>query len=173
LIQKMPKSVSRAIPTKNQAREDIDWSNTSAWLSSPGGQGIIINPDKEKKDYDQIKESLSKTLGEVVSQDDGPVLKAALPRGKVYWGPHVDSGPDIVLALSDGWRVSESMAKPIMEKSDEGWHHRDGIFIGNGSFSKNGDLSSKALIWDITPTIMDLLDIPVPHYMDGHSLVDY
>ena len=130
LIQKMPKSVSRAIPTKNQAREDIDWSSTSAWLSSPGGQGIIINPDKEKKDYDQIKESLSKTLGEVVWKDDGPVLKAALPRGKVYWGPHVDSGPDIVLALSDGWRVSESMAKPIMEKSDEGWHHREAYSLG-------------------------------------------
>lgn len=172
IARRFPKTISRAVPTKNQAREDINWKYTKAWLSSPGGQGIIINPQfSSTVDCKEFREKLITDLQNIRWRDGTEVLRAVLPRTEVYWGPYGVLAPDLALVLNDGWRVSESMGGTSMEASHEGWHQRDGIFIGMGSFQRSKDLEKRAHIWDIAPTILDLLDIRVEKDMDGKSLV--
>lgn len=178
----VPRSAIAAVPTKYAASEDIETTSSDAWLSSPGGQGIIMNQRKlaETHTEERVKNELCEKLSKLRRPNgQEKVIQGAVPREKVYWGPHVQEAPDIMLVLSEGSRLSEVMNYRNWVKSDNsGWHYRDGILINSGrKFSQVENVQRKtplerASIMDVAPTIMQLFGIENPAIMDGKALVN-
>ncbi|MCD6351070.1 MAG: alkaline phosphatase family protein [Armatimonadetes bacterium] len=169
----------------------VDWSRTRAF-SWPGG-GIIINTPGRSPNptvAPEDREALAREIRDRLEEVDNPItgrrdLKAYL-REELYEGPCIEEAPDVFVAPSDfAVAVMNSSPPPRLDKAFwteeelrqaglgyiiacEGEHRRQGIVVLSPAPQA---LPPQARIMDIAPTVLALLGLPVPDYMDGRSLI--
>ena len=115
-----------------------------------------------------------------------PVINRVYRRNEIFHGPFAHEGADLVL---DWWSEDslfstqpsfpEDTDKPALiirehrpsETSEWGGTHRlHGIVIARGPAFKSGAEIANARLIDIAPTLLHLLEVPVPEDMDGKVL---
>lgn len=168
---------------------EVDWSQTRAFAI--GLAGIFINQRGREAqgivdvgpDYEQLVEELAAKLTGLKDPDgreDGQVaVYEAIPRQKAYSGPYVDTAPDLIVGYNVGYRVSWDAAvgkcgRHVFTDNTKAWSgdhcvHPDlvpGVVFSN--LKLKGD---QANIIDIAPTVLELLGVAKPSYMDGRSLL--
>lgn len=136
-------------------------------------------PAAEREDIClELRQALSQTEG----LDGGPLFDRIYENGELYRGPHVRLGPDLV-GVPDGYSVLMTRGMPpqchwLVSRADgqtlglphfvrSGSHRLDGIVGAVGPGVKSGHLPHAASIVDVTPTVMALLGLSTPDYMDG------
>lgn len=165
--------------SKLQHLSEIKWSETKAYfldgldgainvnLKSREPEGIVTN-----EDYKKVKEQ---TIGEIMKLNDKNknVLIEACD-GKELYGNILSNTPDICLLRNNGYRLmgGYNYSGKICEKELErnGEHSKQGIFLAYGSGVKSGKAAEDAKVYDITPTILYILGLPMPKIMDGRVL---
>ena len=174
----------------------IDWSRTKAYcsevLASPPSiwinlKGVkpqgTVNPEQ----YDTLVDFIIEKLAELKDPRTGkPVINRVYRRNEIFHGPFAHEGADLVL---DWWSEDslfstqpsfpEDTNKPALiirehrpsETSEWGGTHRlHGILIAGGPAFKSGAEIANARLIDIAPTLLHLLNVPVPEDMDGKVL---
>ena len=176
----------------------IDWSRTKAYcsevLASPPSIWINLKGIKpqgivDPAEYDALVEFIIEKLAELKDpRTDKPVINRVYRRNEIFHGPFAHEGADLVL---DWWSEDslfsaqpsfpEDTNKPALiirehrpsEKSEWGGTHRlYGIVIAGGPALRSGAEIANARLIDIAPTLLHLLDVPVPEDMDGKVLAD-
>lgn len=161
--------------------ESIDWSRTKAYGTR---WGININLKYREPfgvvepghDYDTLVETIIKDIDELKDpKTNKPLFKQVVRKEEIYHGPYIDEAHDIlfnsnklVFRKDDG---HHDFLREI-EATDlgNGEHIREGILILKGPLiHAEGKLDSPQLE-DLAPTILYLLDLPIPDYMDGKVL---
>jgi len=171
----------------------IDWSRTKAYcsevLASPPSIWINLKGIKpqgivDPAEYDALVEFIIEKLAELKDLRTGkPVINRVYRRNEIFHGPFAHEGADLVL---DWWSEDslfstqpsfpEDTNKPALiirehrpsETSEWGGTHRlHGIVIADGPAFKSGAEIANARLIDIAPTLLHLLDVPVPEDMDG------
>ncbi|RLG39604.1 MAG: hypothetical protein DRO05_08380, partial [Thermoproteota archaeon] len=114
----------------------------------------------EPNDYEPLRELIVEEMAKVASKF-GISIKS-FRKEEIYWGPHVDWLPDLVLLVEEGggavehdffgkWIVkNESLSRRYL-----GSHRRHGLFVGFGPAFKSAK-NLKLSILDITPMIAGL-----------------
>ena len=106
-------------------------------------------------------------------------VRRVYKREEVYKGFDPNLVPDIIVANNNGYRVSwqtslGGIPKDLLEDNKKNWSAdhcsldpeiTKGIFLSNLKFDVD-----EANIMDIFPTILQLLNIPVPEDVDGKVL---
>lgn len=174
-----PGSRRRLKETLNRAgmmpeADAVDYKRSRVILSNFGLQlwinehGRFVRGTVEPEE----REPLIKELREYLLNDRDPVtgepIIQALHRGEeVFEGPFVDHCPHLVVEYNNMF----SCTGPHGERNarTEGGHTRDGIFLAQGPVIRTGEIQGAGLI-DLAPTILHLLDMPVPPDMDGAVL---
>lgn len=161
----------------------IDFENSLAY--SEGG-GIYISKKLKEEELDRIRNMIISKLNDL--KDDGSnIIDKVFKREEVLWGPHSKRAPELFLIPSEGYilrywsdgangdNVAEiNYSKGIKAESTEtGGHRPEGIFIAYGPNLVSG-LQLKDLVrtWDIAPTLLHVLGLPIPSYMDGKVLLN-
>ena len=175
----------------------IDWSQTRAyseelpylqtiWINVKGREpGGVVEPGAE---YDAVCRDLREALGQWTDPDTGkPVVKKAWHRDELYDGPYVERSPDFLLEMHevDGYCYqgkSSRQARPTTAieqlkidapgnlkfyAAKAGSHRHFGVVLGRGPGIEAGGTIEGARLWDIAPTLLRLLDQPIPKDMDG------
>jgi predicted AlkP superfamily phosphohydrolase/phosphomutase len=104
-------------------------------------------------------------------------------REDLYRGRCVHKAPDIIALLSDDYVTSrtddmegESFLGVLSEseklRRGNAEHRQNGIYIARGYPVKKDFIQNAANVVDIAPTILYLMNLPVPDDMDGKVLVD-
>jgi predicted AlkP superfamily phosphohydrolase/phosphomutase len=163
--------------------EDVDWSRTIAYAMGHVGQ-IYINLKGrephglvEPDDYLAARQKVTDALLTLKDPDNGQSLvDRIIPREEAASGPYRDQGADLHLIL-DGYKTiafplfaTEGRVLTPQIRGDSGCHRLHGIFIGAGSAFEEAASISKARIIDLAPTILHILNVPVPQDMDGRVL---
>ncbi|MFQ5427448.1 MAG: alkaline phosphatase family protein [Thermodesulfobacteriota bacterium] len=161
----------------------IDWSKTAAYAASNTEQGIYINLKGrnpggivEPEEYDARRDEVIKVLKGIVHPETGEkMVSHVFKREEVYEGSCVDSAPDIIFFLKNGEYLSdvqpsESVFEPRSWRTGSGTHRTEGILLAYGRDIRSGESIEGAGIADILPTILYLLDIPIPDDLDGKVL---
>jgi predicted AlkP superfamily phosphohydrolase/phosphomutase len=178
----------------------IDWSHTQAyfeenpyyptlWINLRGRQPKgIVEPGRE---YEELRDRLISELAAWRHPETGdPIVQKAFRREEVYSGPCVEQAPDIVVKW--GFHQGYSYAFKLSSKSPDlhwirqvnphqpenlqfysgksGTHRDDGIFLAIGPHVRAAHTVHGARIIDLAPTILHLLDVPIPGDMDGRVL---
>lgn len=168
---------------------NIDWRRTRAyaygarddlWINLQGRepQGIV-SPAEYHALRDEIIAKLYASRDVV---DHEPVVEEALPREAVYHGPYLHKAPDILIR----WRTTRVIRgiylpqpgqpppppPPLTPSFNNGGHRLHGIFIMAGPGVRRGQTFEGAVLWDLAPTILHYLGLPVPDDMDGRVLAD-
>jgi predicted AlkP superfamily phosphohydrolase/phosphomutase len=172
--------------------EGIDWSGTKAYtwsdygnvqLNVRGRQGLgIVEPSTE---YEAVCNELRAALLELRHpEDDRPVVEKVHRAGDLYVGPHVEKAPDLLVETRDyeyeiithltpgGPIPTEIDAEVFPPALRSGTHRAEGMLIAAGPGIRPGVRIEAASLVDMTPTILHMLDVPVPSYMDGHVVAD-
>ena len=180
----------------------IDWSGTEAffeenpyypalWINLKGRQpGGTVEPGEH---YERVRDRLIAQLESWTNPDTGErIVEKAYRREDVYSGAALADAPDIVVkwALHEGYNYafqlsSKSLDRSWFRKADpnqaetlafftgkSGHHRDDGIFLAQGPTIRGGQMVRGARIMDLAPTILHLLDVPIPADMDGRVLGD-
>ncbi len=165
---------------------DVDWSRTRAY--SVGLAGLYINQQGREsqgivaagREADELVGEIAGKLTGLVDASLGSVaIHEAVPRGKVYSGPYVDGAPDVIVGYGIGYRVSWDSAvgktgPAVFSDNVKPWsgdHCIHPSLVPGVLFSSEQLDAEQAGIIDMAPTVLELLGVPRPAYMDGASLI--
>lgn len=170
--------------------QHIDWSRTKAYswsdygnlqLNLRGRQACgLVEPEAE---YEAAREEIAQALLELRHpRDGGPVVGQVHRPEEVYAGPHLAEAPDLVVETLDyTYEIITHLTPggPVRREPDHGifppalrsgTHRQEGILIAAGPMVRAGARAGAAGIVDVAPTVLHLLGLPVPTYMDGRVL---
>ena len=159
----------------------INWDDTIAYASDLSGikaypyGGIKINRAAlGDRDYEQVRDAIIALLQSACVLPDGTSLLHFIARREdVYSGPHIEKYPDIVLEFKYGYGVGWAINVPLITQAASynlvpGSHRGEtGTFLMRTTRPVDCD---QVDLLDITPTLLDLLDIPAARAYDGRSV---
>lgn len=186
LRHRLPGAVQDRLPraaTRQDVTSQLDWTRTLAYCPDPACRGIYINlvgrdplgivrPGDE---YESLRRAIRQALLEVVVPGgDVRIFPRVWLREEVYQGTFVERAPDIVFDLDDRYNVVARLDEgPVfdVERGHTGDHNDRGMFAAWGSGVGRGGRIQGARIWDVAPTVLDLLGVRPAEDVDGRSLM--
>jgi predicted AlkP superfamily phosphohydrolase/phosphomutase len=162
----------------------IDWSSSQAFalpcsvairlqINVRGREPLgVVEPGAE---YERLRDRIAERLLEIRDPDTGnKVVQQVFKREEIYSGPALDMMPDLV-ALPDGrYIVATHFKKGLLysplPEDYSGSHRMEGMLMMAGPAIPPGRRIEGAEIADLFPTILHLLDVPVPSDLDGRAL---
>jgi predicted AlkP superfamily phosphohydrolase/phosphomutase len=167
--------------------EGVDWSKTRAYALGLGqiyfnlrgreAQGIVSSG----AEYKALQEEIGSKLVELTDPDDGAkVMRAVYRRDDIYKGEFLQNAPDLQAGFNDGYRVGWQdtlgvIRRAVVENNNKKWsgdHCATATEISGGVFFSNRKINSEEPgIMDLGPTILKLLEVPMPKDLDGRPLM--
>jgi predicted AlkP superfamily phosphohydrolase/phosphomutase len=140
--------------------------------------GIRINLAGEERK--NLRLEIMQGLMEIVDPGTGQCPVREVYQGEdYYYGPYAGKSPDIVVVLKPDYKCSSHLGSysSVVTKAPAppfgGSHRLEGIFVASGpDILPNPEPLHNLSIEDIAPTILHLMDLPVPSDMDGRTLID-
>jgi predicted AlkP superfamily phosphohydrolase/phosphomutase len=166
--------------------EGVDWSRTRAYAVGLGqiyfnlkgreGQGIV-SPGAE---YAALQNEIAaKLVLEKDPDDKAAIFRAIYKRDDIYHGDYLKFAPDLQVGFNDGYRVGwqdtmGGVQRSFVENNNRKWsgdHCATATEISGGVFFSSARYAAeKPHIMDLGPTILSLLDVPLPRGLDGKPL---
>ena len=159
---------------------DVDWKRTWAYSHSEIGSLLLNRVGREPQgrvtaaDAPRVLRDLTQGLEELSTPAGEPVVDTLLPGAELYRGPYAPLGPDLLLLPRDlrwmGKGLGGFLSHRVLTSAVvRGGHRLEGALLlaGEGVVQTSPD---QAALWDIAPTILAYLGIPIPGWMDGRPL---
>ena len=171
-VPKKVKNTLSPLPSRNP--KNINWQHTKAFAiqSATCSPSIYINL-KGREPYGIVEpgEEYESVRDEIISGLRELGFKA-FKREELYSGPYVEEAPDITF-LTEGTDFAGYSAVPcdkLILELPLGTHANYGIFFAYGNSITKGVTLNNADIKDVMPSILHLLDLPIPGDVDGKVL---
>ncbi len=168
----------------------INWKQTRSYSQGSGGNIFINLKGREPEgivepgaEYEQLCQEIAERLMRLVDPETGkPVVARVHRREELYKGPFLEQAPDLIIEWRDYsyWgRGRYDSQSPIFETQERfdmsdqplsGAHRMEGILLAHGEGIRSSTEGEAAQLVDLAPTILGLLDLPIPRYMDGTVL---
>jgi len=161
----------------------ISYGYGDIWLNLKGREPKgVLQPGGE---YEEAREEIVQTLESLTIDGEKPI-KRVKKREEIYWGPYLNEAPDLTAIFNPGWQAARQpeiettrrpdkryvVEAPRWSGGHDGTHDPldvPGILGLCGPRIQEGR-ELKAHLWDLAPTILDLMGVPVPIDMDGKPL---
>jgi predicted AlkP superfamily phosphohydrolase/phosphomutase len=169
--------------TFDVSEELIQWENTKAFAYEGGGTNftgikILLNNRSSQTtssdEYEDLRRNLCQKLKHYQDPRTGVnVVEEIFLREQIFQGTNIHLMPDIVLKLNEKYvaaNLTSFSASSILSSDKELIHTENGVFIASGPIFEKGLSMEDANIVDVTPTILHILNIPIPKDMDGKVL---
>jgi predicted AlkP superfamily phosphohydrolase/phosphomutase len=187
LYLRIPRSKRGQVVSSFLTADDVDWSRTKAYATGDFGQirvnlsgrepKGIVSPGKE---YEELVAFVTKKLYELEDSESGErIVDRVYQKDEIYKGECLELAPDLLFVAQEyayisskhfGFEESELMVRS--DYANSGNHRQDGVFIAWRKGIKRGEVVQGAQIIDVTPTVLYLMDIPIPEDMDGRVLTE-
>lgn len=157
-----------------------DFARTVAYESVQGTHGVNVNlrgrqslGTVTKDDYERVRTDIARAISAATNPFTGlPLVKRVLPREELYSGPALEDAPDLILEPADDRYLplgEPRWARHVSRHLQSGWHRRETVWGGLGpAFA--GTRSRQGSAIDVAPTILRMLELPVPPDMRGRPL---
>jgi predicted AlkP superfamily phosphohydrolase/phosphomutase len=164
---------------------DVDWSRSKAYsFGRHLGSFYVIVMGREPQgiiepgaEYEAVRDEIERMALDFRDPRTGrPLIGQVLRREEIYSGPHLDKAPDLTLLPKEPSDIFFGLADfghrltvdTVYRYS--GMHRDHGMLIVNGPSVQPGRVLQGASIYDIAPTVLHAMGLPVPSDMDGHVL---
>lgn len=169
---------------------DVDWENTRAYSIGYIGEVHLNVKGREPRgivergaEYERVRDELIRDLRELKLPDGSPLIEHIWKKEEIYHGAHLDDAPDILFFPKNLETIAfgdfEFGSNKILESSYgvSSSHRMNGILIASGNQIRTNHVitgiasdSKSPNLTDLAPTILHLLDLPIPRDMDGRVL---
>ena len=181
------------------SNKNIDLTRTIALYHSICSRGIRINLKEkydhgilDRKDYEKIRREIIKLLEELKDPENGKkIVKKVYPWEDIY-GKNAENDPlDLIIDLERGYGAHELLRFPE-EVKDARYYEKEGklpILAPPGFYDWVGDHSPNGILFmygknikpnyridasviDIVPTVLSIMNMPIPDNIDGNVIED-
>jgi len=164
----------------------VDWSQSKAWGLGGYYSRLFLNVKGreengviEPEDYERVRDEIKEGLESIKGPDGQDIGTRAFKPQEIYKGKFVEEAPDLIVYFGDlDWRATGSVGHDSLYSfeteigPDDAVHAQHGIFIMKAPGVEAMGRVEGLHIMDGAPTVLSLLDIPVPDDMEGKSIVD-
>lgn len=151
---------------------------TRAYSLAPGRVYINLEGREERghvepgRPYEDLREELIHRLSGLTHPDNGqPLVAAVHRREEIYHGAHLGRAADLIIEPQRGFDFKADLNQNELVGFGRvsGTHTLDDAFL----FLRGGVLADaeEVTLLDVAPTILSLMNLPVPEGMDGTSLL--
>lgn len=162
--------------------DTVDWTRTRAYSIGNIGQIYINLKGREAQgivragqERARLLDDITHALGQLT--DEGtPVVDQVVRSEDLYHGPYANDGPDLNILMrgmtyvSQSWREMAGHEVFSVSTTYTGTHRPLGVVMLAGHPIANAGKLSEVRIEDIAPTLLWLLDVPIPDDLDGRLL---
>jgi len=166
------------------SEELVDWSRTRAWgwggyysrifmnVAGREPQGIIP-PEHYEAERDELSAALKS-----IPDDKGRAMNTVVHKPQeLYSGPYVDDAPDLLVYFDDlYWRAGQDLGNETIYSfeteigPDDAVHDYDGIYLSTAPGRAESGRRQGLHLMDVAPTVLELLDVPIPAEMEGKKI---
>ncbi len=148
----------------------INWQKSKAVAT---GQGpVYLNP--ENHDNETLKKEMKRRLEALLDPLTGErIINQVYFKEEVYHGKYFAEAPDLIVGQARGTHIHGGMTEKRVFDRPQRWqgeNKRTGLFMAYGPDIEHGKQIDNVSILDLAPTILHLMNIPVPDDMDGRVL---
>jgi predicted AlkP superfamily phosphohydrolase/phosphomutase len=188
----LARKATRDLKTTNVIKEEfgevsepldagLDWDHTTAYVPShssfPGGYAdIFLSP---AVDSERVAELCVDLKRQVDPQSGKPLIEAIDTTEAFGTGPYAPREPHLLLLPADGITFRLSLGNErfwddarMRHEPDKrcGVHHKDGVLYAYGNGIKQGFNAPHAEVFDLVPTVLRSMGLPIPEGLDGRAL---
>jgi predicted AlkP superfamily phosphohydrolase/phosphomutase len=161
---------------------DVDWSRTKAYCLGLTGMFLNIRGREEQgivSPRDEAAALKTEIIGKLRALRDADKneigIREAFDPAKLYSGPYLENGPDLIIGYNAGYRTSWDcatgvVAGPVFEDNVKAWsgdHCIDPRLVPGVLFCSHKIDADEPHIVDLAPTTLRLFGIEPPGHMDG------
>jgi len=152
----------------------FDMSRTVAYAPTPYGLvNVNSRPDEQRG---KILDGFRSRIENIRDPKTGRfVIRKAHISSEIYKGPFQEEASDVLLEPDPDYYIANGLeSSGIITDAIRypGAHKPDGILLVSGPGAKQGYELPRAHIYDVSPTILRILGVPIPKDMDGITLDD-
>ncbi len=160
---------------------EIDWKETTAWGAGGYYARIFMNVEGREPQgkvpaarYEQTRDELKERIEAIPDHQGAPMQSTAFKPQNLYREVR-NVAPDLIVYLGNlGWRSVGSFGLPDIYTfendigPDDANHAQDGVFIlWDPRCDHRGRYVEDLQLMDVAPTVLDIMDVPVPSDMQG------
>jgi len=140
----------------------LNVESSTAYCLSKDEYGVRINNSINKKQEKEV-------LNDIIKKLDSKKGLKAHQKKELYSGSNVQKAADIIIE-SDKYKILRGPIGVVHESSPIAHHDTYGIIIDAGESSGDqADIEGAELV-DVAPTILGLMDVPVPTNIEGSPI---
>lgn len=128
-------------------------------------------------EYEKLCEELTASLLELENPDTGqPAVQWVRRARDLFQGPRLERLPDLFVEWEHGAPIAAlrsprlGTVRGVLETPRTGDHWQQGLLVGRGPRFRVGEIE-QLRSEDVAPTLLDLLDVPIPAGYEGRSVV--
>jgi predicted AlkP superfamily phosphohydrolase/phosphomutase len=163
---------------------EVDWSKTRAWGSGGYYARLFLNvkgrePEGiiDPADYEAVRDELAERIAAITDPQGNNIGSVAYKPQQIYREVN-NIAPDLIVYFGNlSWRSVGSLGLNRIHTfendtgPDDANHAQEGMYICHAPGAQVQGRGSKRHLMDVAPTILELLDVPVPADMQGRSFV--
>jgi predicted AlkP superfamily phosphohydrolase/phosphomutase len=154
---------------------DIDWEQTRAYVPSMSGflggyADIFLDHKLDETSLTDLCEDLKRLHHPRTGQ---PLIDAIYTTEVFGKGPYAPREPHLLLLPTDGITFRMSLGNTRLwddANTTRGTHQKDGVLYAYGKGIKQGFKAPNAELYDIVPTVLHSMGLPLPGPFDGRVL---
>lgn len=176
--KKLKRSGVLNIPHKDMFRpllNDIDLEKTIAYAPSlsgyPGSYTDIFV--QEPLESERVQQLIKDLKGEINPMSGKPMAQAVYTTEVLGEGPFAPREAHIIVLPNEGTTFRMNIGDNLIWRKTtkvRGTHQKDGVFYAYGGGIKQGFKAPNAEIYDLVPTVLRSMALPLPHTFDGRTL---
>ncbi|MBO3802841.1 MAG: alkaline phosphatase family protein [Candidatus Brockarchaeota archaeon] len=158
----------------------VSYGYGDVWLNVKGREprGVV----SAGEEYEKTRDGIMECLGKIEVGGKRPI-KAAKRREELWWGPYLNEAPDLTAIFNVGYQAAR---RPLITNGPRRYVNLNPRWSGGHDGTHDpGDVPGilgivgpgipkgkrvEARLWDLAPTILDLMGIPIPADIDGKPL---
>ncbi|WP_408957961.1 alkaline phosphatase family protein [Natrinema sp. 74] len=157
----------------------VNFPESTAYVRSRIELGVRINLEGREPNgvvppakYEAVRTRLIDVLRSVTTPDGDPVFESVGPREEFFHGPEIEHAVDVVTVPAEfDHFLSATVRDEAFGPPSEPWNHKlEGTVAARGADIDHAAGVGRAHLFDIAPTVLSTLDVPIDERMDGNPL---